>query len=250
MGQSCLWENSIPSFSSEPAAAGVTSRSVSQGTPMRLLPWLVLAISLALATRAEARLFWQTYGSTVPTADGCAWNVNQDYFVPRYPTSCRYGLYSPCKESCTTSPACRTCHPLYPGYCSIYGPCHYHRRDRVYQAHCGCKPLGICARGCRQACRCGNVASCRCGGETTAYGEYMTYENPLYNVESSDYQILGSIPVDSAELISNLDLSQALGGNQAAGGQMLLQPQNPLDLLPSLPSLGMPKPEKQKPAGP
>lgn len=78
----------------------------------------------------------------------------------------------------------------------------------------------------------------------------MTYETPLYNVESSDYQILGSIPVDSAELISNLDLSQALGGNQAAGGQMLLQPQNPLDLLPSLPSLGMPKPEKQKPAGP
>lgn len=225
---------------------------------MRLLPWLssaliALAISLALASTANARHFWQTYGSTMPAADGCGctWNWNFDYFVPRHPSSCRYELFSPCKSSCTTSPACKWCHPFHPGYCGIYGPCHYHRRNHVYGCRCGCTPIPFCLRrSCsNQSCSChGGEGSCVAGCTPKGCAAPMCSEAgdctvgntaccepvaPLYHVEPRDYAILGSIPVDSSELLTRTDLSQ-LGG---AGGQLLLQPQGLLDQLPAIPSL-------------
>ena len=54
---------------------------------MRAFVYLAaFALPLAPAT-LNARLFWQTYGATVATTDGCggcAWNINQDYLVPRH----------------------------------------------------------------------------------------------------------------------------------------------------------------------
>jgi hypothetical protein len=113
---------------------------------MRSFP---IAVSLALAVStwtpvvSQARLFWQTYGATAPAAGGmgCAWNLNSDYFVPRHCDSCRYDLFSPCKSAHTRSPACKYLHPVYGGYCTPYGPCHYNWRDHVYKRYCGCKPL-------------------------------------------------------------------------------------------------------------
>lgn len=199
---------------------------------MRLLPWLALAISLTLTTAAEARLFWQTYGSTIPAADGsgCTWNWNQDYFVPRYPSSGRYGMYSPCKTSCSNSAACRYCHPFYPGYCNIYGPCHYRRRNHVYAAYCGCTPLQTCSNKC---CDTANTMSC-CTASGCSEGYCSTPEAPLYNVEGSQFVMLGSIPVEGGDLLSRTDLSQ-LGGEQ-----LLLQSQDASSLLQGLPSLGLP----------
>ncbi len=246
---------------------------------MRLLPWLgtivlALAMSLALASKADARHFWQTFGSTMPAADGsgCTWNWNSDYFVPRYPSSCRYGLFSPCKTTCTTSPACKWCHPYYPGYCSPYGPCHYRRYNHVYQRKCGCTPIAACPQRCRSnkdcACTSGGMCTggCKASGCTAtmccaedgcchqgqcnstachcAYGAYA----PLYNVEQPEYAILGSIPVDSSELLTRTDLSQ-IGG---AGGQLLQQPQGVLEQLQNLPSLQglglpqLPQPEQNQ----
>lgn len=225
---------------------------------MRLLPWLssaitALAIALALASTANARHFWQTYGSTMPAADGCGctWNWNSDYFVPRHPSSCRYGLFSPCKSSCTTSPACKWCHPFYPGYCSIYGPCHYHRRNHVYGCRCGCTPIqaclkrscsnkscschdgGICVGGCHHKQPC-TAAACSSFGDCSLPSVVCGDEvAPLYNVEPREYAILGSIPVDSSQLLTRTDLSQ-VGG---VGGQLLLQPPGLLDQLPAIPSL-------------
>jgi hypothetical protein len=92
----------------------------------------------------NARLFWQTYGATVAAPDGCggcAWNINQDYFVPRHCDTGRYDLFSACKTGHTRSPACKYLHPLYCGYCTPYGPCRYRWRDCVYKCHCGCTPL-------------------------------------------------------------------------------------------------------------
>jgi hypothetical protein len=109
---------------------------------MRRLATLALAAALASPTAVHARLFWQTYGSTVASPDGgCAWNLNSDYFVPRHCDSCRYDLFSPCKTAHTRSPACKYLHPVYEGYCTIYGPCHFRWRDHVYKKHCGCAPL-------------------------------------------------------------------------------------------------------------
>ncbi len=203
---------------------------------MRYLPWLVLAISLVLASTAEARLFWQTYGSTVPAADGsgCHWNWNQDYFVPRYPSSCHYGLYSPCKSSRSTSPACRSGHPLHPGYCGIYGPCHYRRRNRVYGVHCGCSPI-LLNRAATSGCSAG------CGSFGGIYGspEAPLLFAQLHHVESSHLDILGSIPVEGNGLLPLNDLS-ALGG--LGGGQPLLpQTQSPLQQLQGLPALNLPQ---------
>lgn len=231
---------------------------------MRLLPWLAitLAISLALASTANARHFWQTFGSTVPTADGCGctWNSNSDYFVPRYPSSCRYGLFSPCKTSCTTSPACKWCHPFYPGYCSIYGPCHYRRRNHVYACRCGCTPIaaclrrscsnkscacasgGVCVAGCSAAGCSGSM--CTAGGNCEAASQpCCDPAGPLYNIEQPGYEILGSIPVDSSELLTRTDLSQ-IGG---AGGQFLLPQQGVLEQLQSLPSQNLSLPQFPQP---
>ncbi|MEQ8209765.1 MAG: hypothetical protein RH917_08020 [Lacipirellulaceae bacterium] len=108
---------------------------------------LALTILTLLAAQAQARLFRQTFGATVPTADGgCVWNQNQDFFVPRYCDSARYGLFSACKHGHTTSPACRFAHPIYKSacgkaYCTTYGACRYRWRDHVYKSHCGCTPL-------------------------------------------------------------------------------------------------------------
>lgn len=223
---------------------------------MRLLPWPILAISLAialaLASTAEARLFWQTYGSTMPTADGCGctWNWNQDYFVPRHASSCRYGLFSPCKSSCTTSPACKWCHPWYSGYCSIYGPCHYRRRNHVYGCHCGCSPIAACVgrmkrcgalgAGCCTAkfCCCAAGGSC-CAVTACSGGICFDCEAPLYNVEPAGAAILGSIPVEGGDLLAQTDLTQL--GSGLPGGELLLQPQGSLQQLQGVPSLNLPQ---------
>jgi len=213
---------------------------------MRLLPWLVLAISLSWTSNAQARLFWQTYGSTVPAAEGCGctWNWNQDYFVPRHSTSGRYGLYSPCKTSCSNSAACRSCHPFYPGYCNIYGPCHYRRRDHVYAAYCGCTPLRI---GYRQCGGCAATSHCtrgHCGIQASCHGPGVQehHEAVLHNVEGSQFETLGSIPIEGGDLLTRTDMTQ-LGGDR--GGQLLLQPRDSNSLLQGLPSLGLPLPPPQ-----
>ncbi len=108
---------------------------------MRRFALLALATTFAAPTAAHARLFWQTYGSTVPAPGGCAWNLNSDYFVPRTCNVGRYDLFSPCKSSHSLSPACRNLHPVYGGYCTPYGSWHYLRRDHISKKHCGCTPL-------------------------------------------------------------------------------------------------------------
>lgn len=235
---------------------------------MRLLPWLVLAISLAFASAAEARHFWQTYGSTMPAADGCGctWNWNSDYFVPRYPSSCRYGLFSPCKSSCTTSPACRWCHPFYPGYCSIYGPCHYRRKNHVYAAYCGCTPIPACLQRCRSnkdCCAAAGGCATKCVGvgcgapmcsasASASVGcvcsDGMCCEEiaPLYHVESSKFETLGSIPVEGSELLTRTDLTR-LGGE---GGQLLLQPPSAIQQLQGLPLQNLNLPQLPQPNRP
>ena len=140
---------------------------------MRRIVILTLLTLLCLASTANARLFWQTYGSVVSSGDGCGctWNWNQDYFVPRHADSCRYGLFSPCKTSCTSSPACKWCHPIYQGYCSPYGPCHYCRKNCVYGVYCGCGPLCVdgpyrsrcCCLGLYGRHHCRPGGSCFCG---------------------------------------------------------------------------------------
>jgi len=197
---------------------------------MRTFPWLVLAIVLALASRVEARLFWQTFGSTIPAADGChsTWNSNQDFFVPRYASTGHYELYSPCKSSRSISPANRSSHPLHSGYCSIYGPCHNRWRNHVYKAYCGCLPIQ--ARG-----RCRGASPSSCGSDHGSYGgTSWDCESPLYNVEAAHLDILGSIPVEGSGLLTQADLSQL--GN-AGGGQLPLLQKNTLQQLQSLPSL-------------
>jgi hypothetical protein len=108
---------------------------------MRSLTLFVSLATLLTPAAADARLFWQTYGATVATDAGCAWNLNQDYFVPRYCDSGRYGLFSACKTAHTRSAACKNLHPVYCGYCTPYGSCRYKWRDHVYKTYCGCTPL-------------------------------------------------------------------------------------------------------------
>jgi len=213
---------------------------------MRQLPWLALAISLTFATHAEARLFWQTYGATVPTADGgCAWNANQDYFVPRHCSTGRYGLYSSCKSSHSTSPACHHEHPLYPGYCGIYGPLHYHHRDHVYSRECGCTPLRIgtahgqnpCKSGlCKKNCGAPAASCCATGMCAGGLAEVETMAG-LPNVEPGHLDILGSIPVEGGELLTRTDINQL--GREGVG-QFPLLPPGALQQLENLPSLGQP----------
>lgn len=179
---------------------------------MRLLPLIALCLSLLSATTVEARLFWQTYGSTI-SADGscgadCTWNSNQDYFVPRHSSSGRYGLFSPCKTSCTTSPACKRCHPDYPGYCGIYGACHYGWRNHVYKAYCGCAPVRACRVPWRNACD-KTCESAGCAGNCQAAAPYLQEGSLGYlpNVESSQMVVLGSISAEGDGLLMNLDLA-------------------------------------------
>jgi hypothetical protein len=179
-------------------------------------PFISLAaLSLALApVSASARLFWHTYGATVATADGCgcAWNINQDYFVPRHCDTGRYDLFSACKTSHTRSPACKFLHPVYCGYCTPYGPCRYRWRDHVYKVHCGCTPLRheygpwhfkkcgkhslVLRNG---GCPCGGVGAC---GPALAHGlepldgavmEFAADGAPLCNVEAFGGVLLGDI---------------------------------------------------------
>jgi hypothetical protein len=110
---------------------------------LRSLTLTIALASVAAPQTAHGRLFWQTYGATV-AADGgcgCAWNVNQDYFVPRHCHTGRYGLFSACKSAHSISPACKNMHPVYADYCTPYGPCRYKWRDHVYATYCGCGPL-------------------------------------------------------------------------------------------------------------
>lgn len=175
-------------------------------------------------TQAEARLFTQTYGSVVPTADGgCAWNTNSDYFVPRHCDTCRYGLYSPCKCDCTTSPACRRCHALYPGYCSPYGCFHYCWRNHVYARKCGCCPVayhGPYRPGCGpHLCQRGVMCSGgMCPAEGCMAGDECQY---LANVESTEFQILGSISLSGDPLLTSLQLGGPAAGIPLLPGQTL-----------------------------
>ena len=155
-----------------PSATSLEFKHNHTDDTMRSPAILSLLLLCGLATQAEARLFLQTYGSTVPTAEGCAWNANSDYFVPRHCDTGRYGLFSACKTSCTTSPACRRCHALYPGYCSPYGCLHYCWRNHVYAHKCGCCPVayngpyrpgcGPCLLLSKYGCHGGMCANGRC----------------------------------------------------------------------------------------
>lgn len=201
----------------------------------RTLSILATTALLAAAGSAQARLFLQTYGATVPGPDGgCVWNMGQDYFVPRHCDSGRYDLFSACKSSHYLSPACRKLHPLYCGYCSPYGGCHYKWRDHVYKEHCGCTPtaayhgpwrLDSCKHkkhGCL-ACRnsCGPAGLCQspmsaCEAGPTIGGDFRLDGGPgpascddqymyLPNVELIEGATIGTIPV-------------ALVGVRSAGG--------------------------------
>lgn len=194
---------------------------------------LALTILTLLASQAQARLFRQTFGATVPTADGgCVWNQNQDFFVPRHCDSGRYGLFSACKHGHTTSPACRFAHPIYKSacgkaYCTTYGACRYRWRDHVYKSHCGCTPLacyhgpwrnsyagccmpplhrwhahkhgGCCHKGCGNGfCSLGTLGGCsvpEVPSSVPAPGLLPAHKSPSYlpNVEPFEVASLGSV---------------------------------------------------------
>lgn len=168
--------------------------------------------ALMAAVPAEARNFMQTYGATVPAGpcgEGCTWNWNQDYFVPRHCNSCRYGLFSACKTSCTKSPACRVCHQMYPGYCSPYGCCHYCRRNCLYSHRCGCEPVqtntycGPFRHGCGPCLGCCRMNCCG----PTWYPPLLQFTQPLANIEPPVFEVLGAIPVEGDELLASLNMS-------------------------------------------
>jgi len=220
---------------------------------MRPLVLITLVATLLGASQAEARLFLQTYGSVMPADEcgsGCTWNWNQDYFVPRHCDSCRYGLFSPCKTSCTNSPACHYCHALMPGYCSNYGPWHYCRRNHVYGCKCGCCPVetycGPYRHGCGPGVGCHKRACCA-GGLAVLPG-MVEYGEPLANVEPPRFEILGSIPVQGDELLASLNMAASAGSEELPG--VLLPEATPV--VKPLPSLGLPPTENppQVPAFP
>lgn len=130
-----------------------------------------LTVSTCASTAVHARGFRQTYGATVATPEGCAWNLNSDYFVPRTCDTGHYDLFSPCKTDHYRSPACKNLHPVHCGYCTPYGECHYKWRDEVYKKYCGCTPLACthgpwklekCCKHCRRMCESGGC--CHAGG--------------------------------------------------------------------------------------
>lgn len=198
---------------------------------MRSPALLAAAFVLLLAAPAQARLFRQTYGATVPTDQGCVWNINQDYFVPRHCDSCRYDLFSACKRSYTRSPACFHQHPVFDGYCTPYTSCRYKWRDHVYKKHCGCTPLR-CEYGkwhlkkCRKhalVLRDGGQACSPCNsggpgfGPTYLEGAAPHYVASLHNIEPYGGETLGSIPALPA----------------GAGGSASAAP--PVEAMPTLP---------------
>lgn len=209
---------------------------------MRYLAILSLILLGTLAATAQGRLFLQTYGAVVPSAEGCTWNVNQDYFVPRYSSSGRYDLFSCCKHSCTSSPACKNCHPLYPGYCTNYGPLHYCWRNHLYGCRCGCEPVqaycGPYRHGCGPKC-CLRPDNCCSACATTSFcnspanccAEYLP------NVESPEFQLLGSLSLDGDPLLTSLQLGQGMGPPAAT------QNSRPGLLEQTLPLLGVPSGE-------
>ena len=184
---------------------------------MRTLLLLAVLHTLLTPGSVDARLFWQTYGATV-AADGgcgagCAWNVNQDYFVPRHCDSGRYGLFSPCKTAHTRSAACKHLHPIYRGYCTPYGSCHYKWRDHVYKTYCGCTPLSHkygpwhldrCQKHPLVLRHADPLACAACGlAATHATGEYARspaehYGLSLCNVEPFGGETLGTVAAISA----------------------------------------------------
>lgn len=214
---------------------------------MRPLVLITLIASLLGAGQAEARLFMQTYGSVVPAGpcgSSCTWNWNQDFFVPRYCSSCRYGLFSPCKRSCTTSPACHYCHALMPGYCSIYGRWHYCWRNHVYGHQCGCCPVQTCCgpyrRGCGPGLGC-HKRGC-CAGCGPLLPVHVEYGEPLANVEPPRFEVLGYIPVEGDELLASLQMAPGVGTPPAAPvEQQLPQPAQP-SLKSVFPMTEMPEP--------
>ncbi len=190
---------------------------------MRPLALLTLCFSLVLASTAEARLFWQTYGSTIPAGNGCGtgctWNWNQDYFIPRHGSTGRYGLYSPCKTSRTTSPASIGDHPRYPGYCNIYGPSHSRRRNHVYQSYCGCTPMEATCVPWRNGCGPTNAPSYQAHSEPILP---FTPADYLPNVEPPGLLVLGSISVEGDGILANLD---ATSKDDPAAERNFLSPQ-------------------------
>lgn len=226
-----------------------------ENSPMRSLALAaVAAVSFAAPPAAQARLFWQTYGSTVATADGCAWNLSSDYFVPRHCDSCRYGLFSPCKTAHSISPACWHLHPVYGGYCTPYASCHYRWRDHVYKKYCCCSPLRYVhgpwkLEKCRKHCGalhggCGSLgggcaggyggvgpfANCPAGtcpstGDCSCCGEYA---GALMNVEPLGGETLGEIAAMPANMVG------ASGAGLMGGASPTLPP------LPALPMPGGP----------
>ncbi|MCA9234650.1 MAG: hypothetical protein KDA44_04235 [Planctomycetales bacterium] len=228
-------------------------------TPRTALFAATALVVLLPTGAAEARLFVQTYGATVPAGDGCVWSVNQDYFVPRYCDSCRYGLFSECKDSRTISAACRNCHAIYPGYCSPYGACRYRWRDHVYKTHCGCTPLRTyhgpwreetCRKGCgclastgcgRGGSRCVSAATCQLecvcdqclGGPTCTSCEFGV----LPHVEPAGGTLLGMLP---APFPGAGGMPLGAGGNVPAAGVNLptLPPTQGRPLPTNLPGFG------------
>jgi hypothetical protein len=193
-----------------------------------MLRFLVLtAVLCAAAAPVQARAFRQTYGATVATADGgCTWNMSMDYFVPRTCDSCRYDLFSACKTSHTTSPACINQHPIYGGYCTPYASCRYKWRDHVYKKHCGCTPLactygpwdlekcckhGCGKHGCGKHCRrtpdptscgiypggCGVTPLASCADGFCAGGAYAS--------EAAGYGGFASVPVADVAYLPNVE---------------------------------------------
>lgn len=193
---------------------------------MRRLLILTAILALGGIQQTHARLFWQTYGSIDehPGGCGCAWNSNQDYFVPRTCDAGRYGLFGPCKTSCTDSPACKYQHPLHPGYCTVYGPCHYCWRNHVYRCYCGCRGIhpykcnGVCAHWCgplRYGCgghccrqrRCGGCYGGLAGSCPCEYPGAIPFYQPSPNVESPGFEILGTVPVQGDELLASIGVN-------------------------------------------
>jgi hypothetical protein len=206
---------------------------------MRLSVLFAAALALVPAASAHARLFRQTYGATVPTADGCAWNINQDYFVPRHCDSCRYDLFSACKTGHTRSPACRHLHPVHEGYCTPYGACRYRWRDHVYKKYCGCTPL-------RHTYGPWKLEKCRKHGGCTADGcagvscdfaadEFATCEEcAAYgwppNLESMELETLGSLETVPTVGPTVMPTSASAVGPSSA--QMAAPDPLPLGILP------------------
>lgn len=219
---------------------------------MRLSVLIAVALALAPAGLAHARLFRQTYGATVPTADGCAWNINQDYFVPRHCDSCRYDLWSACKTSHTRSPACRHLHPVYGGYCTPYSACRYRWRDHVYKKYCGCTPLrrtygpwklekcrkhgggasgcggecggGMCTGGVQAAMSCGGAADDFAGCGTFAGVDCLPY---LESMEVETLGTLETVPTSGPAIVPG-----SASTPRASSAQMAAPEPLPLGILP------------------